>query len=66
MVTLFQRSGSLDVAFWQQMREENQPGYIDHEVPEVTEEGLRAWPHLPTAGIEPPPDVEEVTHRSHV
>src|SRR5438132_9244452 len=66
MVTLFQRSGSLDIAFWQQLREENQPGYVDHELPEIPDEGPRAWPHLPPAGIVPPPDMDEVTHRSHV
>ena len=55
MVTLFQRSGSLDIAFWQQLREENQPGYVDHEVPELSDERPRAWPHLPPAGIEPRP-----------
>ena len=26
-------SGSLDIAVWQQLREENQPPYVDHEVP---------------------------------
>src|SRR5215210_6700526 len=27
VVALFQRSGSLDIAFWQRLREDNQPAY---------------------------------------
>jgi NADH-quinone oxidoreductase subunit K len=66
MITLFQRSGSLDIAVWQRLREENLRPHVDREVPEVPDESRPEWPHLPPAGIEPPPDLEEVTHRSHV
>jgi NADH-quinone oxidoreductase subunit K len=66
VLTLFQRSGSLDIAIWQELREENQPLFVDHEVPEPTTEVPQAWPELTPAGIEPEPDLEQVTHRSHV
>jgi NADH-quinone oxidoreductase subunit K len=65
VVALFQRSGSLDIAFWQRLREDNQPAYVDLEVAEVTEPEP-VWPELPPAGVEPDHDLEEVTHRSHV
>ena len=66
VLSLFQRSGSLDIAFWQQLREENQLPYVDLEVPESTDDAPREWPELPVAGIEPSHDVEEVTHRARV
>jgi NADH-quinone oxidoreductase subunit K len=65
IMLLFHKSGTLDVVFWQDLREEGQPAYVDHEVPEepVTE---HAWPSLPTAGIAPRVDVEELMHRRRV
>ena len=66
VLSLFQRSGSLDIAFWQQLREENQVPYVDLEVPESTDDAPQEWPELPVAGIEPAPDVEQVTHRARV
>ena len=66
MVSLYQKSGSLDIAFWHRLREENRPAYIDLEVPEVDNPRDESWPQLTPAGIEPPHDLEEVTHRSHV
>ncbi len=66
MVSLYQKSGSLDIAFWHRLREENRPAYIDLEVPEVGSPRDESWPQLTPAGIEPPHDLEEVTHRSHV
>jgi NADH-quinone oxidoreductase subunit K len=66
VLTLFQRSGSLDIAVWQTLREDNQPAFVDHEVPEATGEEPKEWPELTPSGIEPVPDLEQVTHRSHV
>jgi NADH-quinone oxidoreductase subunit K len=66
VLSLFQRSGSLDIAFWQQLREENQVPYVDLEVPEASDEAPPQWPELPPAGIEPAPDLEEETHRAQV
>ena len=65
IVMLYQRSGSLDIAFWQQLREENLPRYVDREVPEPTEEP-QIWPRLTPSGVEPEPNLEEITHRTHV
>ena len=62
---LFRRAGNLDVALWHKLREENQPGYVDREVPEAVEPAP-TWPHLTPAGIEPPVDEDELLHRSRV
>jgi NADH-quinone oxidoreductase subunit K len=66
VLTLVQRSGSLDVAVWQELRVENQPLYVDQQVPEPTTEAPKQWPELTPSGIQPDPDLEEITHRSHV
>ena len=65
-VALFQRSGSLDIAVWNELREDNLSPYVDEEVPEPTDRRPRAWPHLTPAGIEPAENVEELTHRAKV
>lgn len=65
VLSLYQRSNSLDIAFWQRLREDNLPPYADREIPPVGGEA-RHWPTLTPAGIEPQPDVEEVTHRARV
>jgi NADH-quinone oxidoreductase subunit K len=66
VITLYQRSGSLDIAFWQNLRESVAPHYVDHEVPEAPSEAHEIWPKLTPAGIEPAPHEEEIIHRSHV
>lgn len=65
VLMLYHQSGNLDVAFWQRTREENQPLHVDRNIPEVSQPALR-WPVLTPAGLEPPVDVEERTHREHV
>jgi NADH-quinone oxidoreductase subunit K len=65
VLTLFHQSGSLDIAIWQRLREENQPAYVDRDVSEDYEPD-HPWPKLTPSGIEPEPDLEEVTHRAHV
>src|SRR5271163_4422105 len=64
VLSLYQRSGSLDVAVWQSLRESNQPPHIDRELP-ASDESPRVWPTLTPAGLEPAHNIEEVTHRSH-
>jgi NADH-quinone oxidoreductase subunit K len=66
ILTLFHQSGSLDIAIWQQLREENQRAYVDREVPEELAEPEPQWPKLVPAGVEPEHDQEEITHRTHV
>ena len=34
IVMLFQRRGSLDIAVWHELREENQPPRVEHRLPE--------------------------------
>ncbi|MBN1852699.1 MAG: NADH-quinone oxidoreductase subunit NuoK [Pirellulales bacterium] len=65
ILMLYARAGKLDAAYWQEMREENVPPYIDREVPlERLEE--RRWPDLAPAGVAPEINEEEQSHRSHV
>jgi NADH-quinone oxidoreductase subunit K len=65
VLMLYRRSGKLDIAFWQQLREANQRPFVDLEVPEAAEPEP-VWPRLTPAGIEPEPNVEEAIHRTHV
>jgi NADH-quinone oxidoreductase subunit K len=65
VLSLFHRSGSLDIAIWQRLREENQPAHVDRD---ASDDYLpdHLWPKLTPSGIEPEPDLEETTHRAHV
>ena len=65
VMTLFQKSGSLDVTFWQDLREEGQPPFVDREVPEVSAPD-QVWPSLSPAGVEPSINVDEQIHRTRI
>jgi len=65
ILMLYHRSGNLDIVFWQNLREENQPPHVDREIPEDVD-APQAWPKLTPAGVEPELDVEETLHRSKV
>lgn len=65
VLMLFRQSGTLDLAFWQDAREETAPRYIDQQVPEELEED-RVWPQLTPAGAEPAVDEERRLHRPQV
>ena len=65
IVILCQRSDSLDVVVWQQLREEGQAAFVDREVPEELA-AAPEWPRLTPAGIRPEADLEELLHRRHV
>lgn len=65
IMMLFQRSGTLDVTFWQELREEGQPPFVDREAPEDLA-AERVWPKLTPAGVEPVQDPEGPLHRSRV
>ena len=65
ILMLARQSGKLDAAFWQDLREETQPAFVDREVPEEREED-RVWPKLTPAGIRPEPDEDELQHRPRV
>ncbi|HEX4132210.1 MAG TPA: NADH-quinone oxidoreductase subunit NuoK [Pirellulales bacterium] len=64
VLTLYHRSGRLDVAFWHALREANQPAFVDHELPDDPHP-KPVWPELPPAGIEPPLDDEILVEREH-
>jgi NADH-quinone oxidoreductase subunit K len=65
VLMLAQRSGRLDSAAWQDLREEGQPAYIDRQVPEEPA-AERLWPQLTPAGIPPRVDPETEIHRPRV
>ena len=65
ILMLAHRAGKLDAAVWQDLREEGQPSYVDHRVPEENVED-HVWPTLTAAGREPAHDLEESTHRNKV
>lgn len=66
VVVLFQRRGSLDVALWQQLREDDQPPYVDRELPEPPTEPRPEWPTLTPAGRDPALPREKTDYRSRV
>jgi NADH-quinone oxidoreductase subunit K len=66
VVALFRRSGNLDVAVWQQLREDNQPPFEEPELPEEPLEQPAAWPTLAPAGLLPEVPPEQTDYRSHV
>lgn len=65
ILMLFRQSHSLDVAFWQDEREEGLAAYVDRQIPEETEAD-RVWPQLTPAGIEPEVDEQEGLYRPRV
>ena len=65
ILMLFHQSGTLDMAFWQDLREEGQQAIVDHKVPEDDDRD-RVWPTLTPAGIEPEVDPDEQLHRSKI
>lgn len=65
VVMLFQKCGRLDIAFWQNLREDGNAAFVDRNVP-VERESERSWQKLTTAGIEPSVDEDSRLHRSRV
>jgi NADH-quinone oxidoreductase subunit K len=65
ILMLARQSGKLDAAFWQDLREEGQPAFVDRQVPEEQADD-RVWPSLAPAGIRPEPDLDEILHRPRV
>ena len=66
ILILFNRRTSLDVSLWQDIREPGVPATVDSLVdaePVVVEDGPETYPHLLTAGVEPPHPAEAWTHR---
>ncbi|MEE3369516.1 MAG: NADH-quinone oxidoreductase subunit NuoK [Planctomycetota bacterium] len=65
ILMLAKQTGSLDVAVWQDLREEGQAPFVDRGAPE-SNAGKQNWPSLTPAGIEPPADADEFNHRSQI
>lgn len=61
----FARTGRLDAAAWQSLREETLPRVIDRELPEGDAAGP-TWPTLTPAGVRPPEDASHTLEREHV
>ena len=66
IMMLFQRRGSLDIALWEELREENLPLHIDRQVPDEVPEAPPEWPHLSVAGPAPTITREQTDYRPHV
>jgi NADH-quinone oxidoreductase subunit K len=64
VLSLYHRSGRLDIAFWQTLREANQPAFVDQELPDEAHP-KPTWPELPPSGIEPRVDDEILVEREH-
>ena len=65
VLMLFQRTGKLDIAAWQALREANQPPWEEEELPPPAD-APPAWPHLPPAGVPPENPRDELEYRPHV
>ncbi|MFZ5828789.1 MAG: NADH-quinone oxidoreductase subunit NuoK [Planctomycetota bacterium] len=63
--TLFFRSGGLDIAFWQQLREDNLPPAEETALPEEPVPQPQ-WPKLTPAGVQPKVPAEGTQYRPHV
>ncbi len=61
----FSRTGRLDSAAWQSLRESNLPRVVDHELPAV-DTVPHLFPRLTPAGIEPPVDEDALLEREQV
>jgi NADH-quinone oxidoreductase subunit K len=61
----FARTGRLDAAAWQTLRESNLPRVVDRELPASDAEAMQ-FPRLTPAGIAPAPDEEAILQREHV
>ena len=61
----FARTGRLDSAAWQSLRESNLPRSVDHELPAVDTIPFQ-FPRLTPAGVAPETDEDELLEREHV
>jgi NADH-quinone oxidoreductase subunit K len=63
---LFRRTGKLDVAVWQALREADQPLFQEKPLPEDPADRPPQWPHLAEAGVQPEPPRELLEHRPKI
>ena len=65
VLNAFARTGRLDAAAWQSLRESNLPRVVDHGLPPVDAAAPR-FPRLTPAGVLPEADEDEALQREHV
>jgi len=65
VLNAFARTGRLDSAAWQSLRESNLPRVVDHGLPPVDTAAPR-FPRLTPAGVLPAADEDEALQREHV
>jgi NADH-quinone oxidoreductase subunit K len=65
VLMLAQRAGNLDIASWQQSREEGWAPFVDKAIPEELEED-EIWPSLTPAGVQPDVDPADEMYRTRV
>jgi NADH-quinone oxidoreductase subunit K len=61
----FARTGRLDAAAWQALRESNMPRTVDRELPAL-DAAAAPFPTLTPAGVLPAADEDELLQREHV
>ena len=61
----FARTGRLDAAAWQALRESNLPRMVDRELP-ASDAAAMEFPRLTPAGVEPEHDPDAALEREHV
>ena len=65
VMMLFHKSGTLDIAFWQDLHDEGLPRFIDRQIPEAREED-HVWPTLVRSGVQPDFDEKEHVNRGRI
>ena len=65
VLMLYRHSETLDLAFWQDVREDGVAPYVDRQIPEE-QDSDRIWPTLTPAGLEPEADPEREMYRPQV
>ena len=65
VLNAFARTGRLDAAAWQSLRESNLPRVVDHGLPAVDAAAPR-FPRLTPAGVLPEADEDEALQREYV
>ncbi len=66
VLVLCRRSGDLDIAVWQTLREDNQPPFEEPRLPEEPSGPAEPWPRLAPAGVKPKPSPEQTDYRPNV
>jgi NADH-quinone oxidoreductase subunit K len=61
----FARTGRLDAAAWQSLRESNLPRTVDHALP-ASDAVPPSWPRLSPAGVLPETNADRAQEREHV